>query len=81
MLYLGWLRCVQSLELADEEPEPPVPAGLGTLDPSLTAVAEFLYIGPDLLAAAADGSAPAVADDPTATQPHSWVTGALVAAR
>jgi hypothetical protein len=29
LLYLGWLRCVQSLEVTDDEPEPPVPAGLG----------------------------------------------------
>ena len=27
LLYLGWLRCVQSQELADDEPEPPVPPG------------------------------------------------------
>ncbi|TDB94024.1 hypothetical protein E1091_11350, partial [Micromonospora fluostatini] len=32
LLYLAWLRCVQSEEIADDEPEPPVPAGLGTLD-------------------------------------------------
>jgi hypothetical protein len=75
LLYLGWLRCVQSLELADDEPEPPVPAGLGTLDASLTAVAEFLCIEPDLLTAAAAGSARAAADEPTAAQLRSWVTG------
>lgn len=32
LLYLAWLRCVQSEEIADDEPEPPVPAGIGTLD-------------------------------------------------
>lgn len=73
LLYLGWLRCVQSLELADEEPEPPVPAGLGTLRASLTAVAEFLCIDPDLIAAAAAGSAQAAADEPTAAQLRTWV--------
>jgi hypothetical protein len=73
LLYLGWLRCAQSLELADEEPEPPVPAGLGTLDAPLTAVAAFLRIDPDLIAAAANGSAQAAADEPTATQLHAWV--------
>ncbi|MFU8873283.1 hypothetical protein [Micromonospora sp. SL4-19] len=73
LLYLGWLRCAQSLELTDEEPEPPVPAGLDTLDASLTAVAEFLCIDPDLIAAAAAASAqPAV--EPTAAQLRSWVT-------
>ena len=74
-LYLGWLRCVQSLEVADDEPEPPVPAGLGTLDASLTAVAEFLCIDRDLIAAAAAGSLPATAAAPTATQLRTWVTG------
>jgi hypothetical protein len=73
LLYLGWLRCVQALELADEEPEPPVPAGLGTLSASLTAVAELLCIDRDLLAAAAAGSAPAAADEPTAAQLRRWV--------
>ncbi|WP_200215444.1 hypothetical protein [Micromonospora coerulea] len=72
LLYLGWLRCAQSLELADEEPEPPVPAGLGTLDASLTAVAEFLCIDPDLIAAAAAASAQA-AVEPTAAQLRTWV--------
>ncbi|MEV0217743.1 hypothetical protein AB0H52_31480, partial [Micromonospora sp. NPDC050695] len=59
LLYLAWLRCVQSAEIADDEPEPPAPAGLGTLDAALTAVAEFLRIDPDLIAAAATGSTPA----------------------
>jgi hypothetical protein len=73
LLYLGWLRCVQSEELDDDEPEPPVPAGLGTLDAPLTAAAEFLCIDPDLLAAAAAGSAPATTDEPTATQLRTWI--------
>ncbi|WP_319461392.1 hypothetical protein [Micromonospora sp. RTP1Z1] len=73
LLYLGWLRCVQSLELADDEPEPPVPAGMGTLDAPLTAAAEFLCIDPDLLAAAAAGSAQPAADEPTAAQLRTWV--------
>lgn len=73
LLYLGWLRCVQSLDVADDEPEPPVPAGLGTLDASLTAIAEFLCIDRDLLAAAAAGSSPATADEPTAARLRTWV--------
>jgi hypothetical protein len=73
LLYLGWLRCVQSEELADDEPEPPVPAGLGTLDAPLTAAAKFLCIDPDLLAAAAAGSAPASTDEPTAAQLRTWI--------
>ncbi|SCL17569.1 hypothetical protein [Micromonospora inyonensis] len=75
LLYLAWLRCVQSAEIADDEPEPPVPAGLGTLDASLTAVAEFLRIDPDLIAAAAAGSSPAASGEPTAAQLRTWVVG------
>ena len=73
LLYLGWLRCVQSQELADDEPEPPVPAGLGTLDTPLTAVAEFLCMDPDLLTAATAGSPPTPAGEPTAARLRTWV--------
>ncbi|MFF5181843.1 hypothetical protein ACFY2Q_27790 [Micromonospora sp. NPDC000316] len=73
LLYLAWLRCVQSEDVADDEPEPPVPAGLGTLDAPLTAVAEFLRIDPDLIVAAAAGSAPSTSGEPTAAQLRAWV--------
>ncbi|MFI2709295.1 hypothetical protein ACH495_04075 [Micromonospora sp. NPDC018662] len=75
LLYLAWLRCVQSEEIADDEPEPPVPAGLGTLDAPLAAVAEFLRVDPDLIAAAAAGSAPVASGEPTAAQLRTWVVG------
>lgn len=75
LLYLAWLRCVQSEEIADDGPEPPVPAGLGTLDAPLTAVAEFLRIDPDLIAAAAAGSVPPTVGEPTAAQLRAWVVG------
>jgi hypothetical protein len=52
LLYLAWLLCVQEHQVPDEEVEPPVPSGLGTLTASLKAVAEFLRIDPDLLAVA-----------------------------
>ena len=65
LLYLGWLRCVQSLGLSDDGPEPSVPAGLATLDAPLTAVAEFLCIDRDLITAAAAGSPSATAAEPT----------------
>ncbi|GIJ23565.1 hypothetical protein [Micromonospora lutea] len=73
LLYLAWLRCVQSEDIADDEPEPPVPAGLDTLDAALTAVAEFLRIDPDLIAAA--GSTAAASGEPTAAQLRTWVAG------
>lgn len=73
LLYLAWLRCVQSREVTDDEPEPRVPAGLGSLDAPLTAVAEFLCIDRDLLTAAAVGSPQATAGEPTAAQLRTWV--------
>jgi hypothetical protein len=77
LLYLGWLRCVQSLEVSDDAPEPPVPAGLATLDAPLTAVAEFLCIDRDLITTAAARSASATAAQPTAAQLRTWVTRLL----
>ncbi|MFF7674052.1 hypothetical protein [Actinacidiphila glaucinigra] len=68
-LYLGWLAGLTAWELAeyDEEEyareiEPPVPAGLGALTGPQRALAEFLGVDADLLAAAAEASEPAGAD-------------------
>lgn len=60
-LYLAWLSCVQVRELDDEEPEPPVPPGLGALSGGLRSLAEFLRVDPDLLAGAATASPPRAA--------------------
>jgi hypothetical protein len=57
-LYLGWLLCVQNGEIADKEPSPPVPAGLGRLSASLESLIDFLAIDEDLVAVAAESSAP-----------------------
>jgi len=57
-LYVGWLLRVQSGELDDEDPEPPVPPGLGQLSAPLENLAEFLRIDGDLLLAAAEASPP-----------------------
>jgi len=71
-LYLGWLLCAGSGELGDEEPEPPVPPGLGDLTPAQHGFADFLRIDPDLVAAAAERSATtAPADDPAALR--AWI--------
>ncbi len=59
-LYLGWLLCAQSGDLADDEVEPPVPAGLAQLSASLGSLVEFLRVDVDLLDAAATAS-PALA--------------------
>ena len=58
-LYLGWLACVQSHDLAERDAEPPVPPGLAKRSGSLKALADFLWIDQDLLAAAAQASGPA----------------------
>jgi hypothetical protein len=42
LLYLAWLLCVQERQVPDENVEPPLPSGLGTLTASLKAVAEFM---------------------------------------
>lgn len=61
-LYLGWLARVGSSELADDDIEPPLPAGLQSLTPAQMALVEFLEIDPDWLSAAASAS-PAASDD------------------
>lgn len=62
LLYLAWLSGTQwpyefvDLEAAENEVEPPVPAGLNELSPSLKEVVRFLEIDDDLLAVAAEAS-------------------------
>ena len=51
-LYLGWLLGVEQGEVDDHASEPPVPPGLKDLGSSLQALADFLRICPDLIAAA-----------------------------
>ncbi|MFG1808247.1 hypothetical protein [Streptomyces sp. NPDC049040] len=53
LLYLAWLLALQAGEIADDDVEPPVPAGLAALPDSLADLAVFLRIDPDLIAAAA----------------------------
>lgn len=54
--YLAWLLSVQAEEVSSSTKEPPVPAGLREPDASLIALAEFLRIDQDLIAAGAEGS-------------------------
>jgi hypothetical protein len=56
LLYLAWLLLLQSNEVDFEEPEPPVPAGLGRLSAGLQAIADFFGIDEDLIAVAAASS-------------------------
>lgn len=73
-MYLMWLIEVGG-ELANVEGttrEPPVPPGLATLTDAQKALADFLWVDCDLLAAAADGSAP-LGDDGDAFL--AWMKG------
>ncbi|MGP4046984.1 hypothetical protein [Streptomyces sp. 2A115] len=73
-LYLAWLSALAAWELEDDDdeeylsfPEPPVPAGLGELTAPQRALADFLRVDADLLAAAAQASpaAPKKSANPT----------------
>jgi hypothetical protein len=55
-LYLGWLGAIESGEIDDDALEPPVPAGLGTLNASLDRLVDFLRLSRELIAAAAEAS-------------------------
>jgi hypothetical protein len=61
-LYLGWLARIDNRELSDDDCEPPLPDGLKTLTPAQNALAEFLMLDPDWLAAAAETSSPPAAE-------------------
>jgi hypothetical protein len=68
--YLAWLLAVQDGEVDGAAPEPPVPRGLAGGSAPLTALAEFLRLDQDLLAAAAES------DDEDRDEPghfRAWV--------
>ena len=72
-LYLGWLLAVQSRELDDESLEPPPPPGLARLSRPLEALAEFLSIDEDLIAAAAEHSSAPAPAGPTREELAGWI--------
>ncbi|MEO7160763.1 MAG: hypothetical protein ABIX00_09755 [Polaromonas sp.] len=72
-LYLGWLARVGSEEVADEDLEPALPAGLKNLTPAQTALVEFLRIPPDWLAAAAADSADLASSGDAAPAIDAWL--------
>ncbi len=59
-LYLGWLAAAG--ELGDDAGEPEAPPGLANLSPAQQALVEFIEVDPDMLVAAAAGSACALED-------------------
>jgi hypothetical protein len=71
-LYLGWLLCPQCEEFAEEELEPPVPAGLGELSAPLHSLIEFLGIDEELVEVAALTSAPLNAG-PSRKELDAWI--------
>jgi hypothetical protein len=61
-LYIVWLKAMESDPDADEDdqPGPPIPAGLKNLNAGLQTLIEFFEINPHLVAAAAESSKKAV---------------------
>lgn len=74
-LYLGWLAGVSSEAVDDDDPEPPVPAGLGQLSGTLQQLAELLRVDDDLLKVAAARSAPPGPDHPAERELQKWLAG------
>jgi hypothetical protein len=72
-LYLGWLSCVESGEVDEDEVEPPVPPGLRSLTGPLEVFADFLRVDPDLIEAAAATSGEAAPTGPAAGDTAAWV--------
>src|SRR5215203_2214343 len=71
--YLSWLCGVDYGELDDDAPEPPVPAGLGALTPSLAAFVQFMRVRDDLLDLARERSGPVVGREPADGAFADWV--------
>jgi hypothetical protein len=78
-LYLGWLLCVQTGDLDDDDIEPRVPAGLAQLSASLESLIEFLRIDTDLVDVAATASPPLVHVEQTPAAVREWLAKLPVA--
>ncbi|MEV2269870.1 hypothetical protein [Nonomuraea africana] len=87
-LYLAWLSAYGTWERDEDvfdyaeegEPEPPIPPGLGSLSAAQRALADFLRLDDDLLAAAAEASPPAQVVQHDRTVLAAWI-GSLPAER
>ncbi len=70
--YLAWLLAIQAGDVDDDVVEPAVPPGLSDLTAAQAAMAEFLRIDEDLIAAAAERSAANTDDRPALRE---WALG------
>jgi len=78
-LYLAWLASASDYGTAqDEEPGPAVPPGLGKLTDAQTALADFLDLGQDLLAAAAARSPARTEQAAAGPDWAAWLAGVPV---
>ena len=73
-LYLGWLYGASVGNITEDETEPPVPAGLRSPTAAQHALADFLGIDEDLLAAAAVTSQPAPSRADADLEMAQWLT-------
>jgi hypothetical protein len=73
VLYLGWLLAAQAGLLDDDEPEPSVPPGMGSLSAALQGFADFFRIEEDMLAVAAAASADLKADNEDTAALARWI--------
>lgn len=71
-LYLGWLSGIDG-DVDDDDPEPPVPAGLRTLTVAQDDLVDFLRIDSDLLEAAAERSADLAEPESSRAQLAEWL--------
>lgn len=72
-LYLAWLYAAEYGELEDEAIEPPVPPGLGQLSASLDSLTGFLGLDDELLAVAAEASAPLTEKSSHSGELEQWI--------
>jgi len=72
-LYLGWLAGLQSDDYDEEAFEPPIPPGLGQLNPALDNLANFLRINHDLIEAASRLSPSLEQTTPDSNDVRAWL--------